>query len=170
MIQAHLWKKNRKIQTESEQKWIPGLNSWRIAQSDSSQDQSQSRIYVTTGYICVKFQCSLIYPGFPPYLENLEFCHFLQAWNLLKKVVKTWTFNTKPGKNLKFAKSKFEASLFQKWFTKIILIYFFVISTLSTQTLVWSEIDLGFHCFCLEIHGKYMEFCVTREVGTLHLL
>ncbi len=39
-------------------------------------------------------------------------------------------------------------------FTKIILIYFFVISTLSTQTLIGSQIDLGFHCFYLEITWK----------------
>ncbi len=39
-------------------------------------------------------------------------------------------------------------------FTKIILISFFVISTLSTQTLIRGEIDLGFHCFYLEITWK----------------
>ncbi len=71
--------------------------------------------------------------GFPPYLENLEnleFCHFLfagleKAWYLLKKS-----------------------------FTKIILIYFFVISALSAQTLIRSQIDLRFHCFYLEITWK----------------
>ncbi len=70
------------------------------------------------------------------------------------------------GKNLKFANSMFQASLFKMSFTKIVLIYFFVISTLSTQTLIRNQIVLGFHCF---LPGKYMEFCVTREVGTLHL-
>ncbi len=68
-----------------------------------------------------------------------------------QKMVKTWNFNSKPGKNLKFANSMFQASLFKISFTKIILIYFFVISALSTQTLIRSQIDLGFHCFCLEI-------------------
>ncbi len=45
----------------------------------------------------------------------------------------------------------FQASHFEMSFTKIILIYYFVISTLSTQTLIQSQIDLGFHCFYLEI-------------------
>ncbi len=44
----------------------------------------------------------------------------------------------------------FQASLFKMSFTKIILIYFFVIPILSTQTLIWSQINLGFHCFYLE--------------------
>ncbi len=71
-----------------------------------------------------------------------------------QKVVKTWNFNSKPGKNLKFANSMFEASLFKMTFTKIILIYFFVISTLSTQTVFRSKIYLGFHCFYMEITWK----------------
>ncbi len=48
----------------------------------------------------------------------------------------------------------FQASLFKMTFTKIILIYFFVKSTLSTQTLIQSQIDLGCHCFYLEIIWK----------------
>ncbi len=48
----------------------------------------------------------------------------------------------------------FQASLFKMSFTNIILIYFFVISTLSTQILIRSQIDLGFHCFYLEITWK----------------
>ncbi len=64
-----------------------------------------------------------------------------------QKVVKTWTFNSKPWKNMTFANSMFQASLFKMSFTEINLIYFFLISTLSTQTLIWSQIDLGFHCF-----------------------
>ncbi len=71
-----------------------------------------------------------------------------------QKVVKTWNFNSKPGKNLIFANSIFQASLFKMSFTKIILIYLFVISTLSTQTLIRSQIDLVFHCFYLEITCK----------------
>ncbi len=68
-----------------------------------------------------------------------------------QKVVKTWNFNSKPReKTLKFANSMFQTSLFKMSFTKIILLYFFVISTLSTQTLIRSQIDLGFHCFYLE--------------------
>ncbi len=69
-----------------------------------------------------------------------------------QKVVKTCNFNSKPGKKL--ANSMFQASLFKMSFTKIILIYFFVIFTLSTQTLIRSQIDLGFHCFYLDITWK----------------
>ncbi len=54
-----------------------------------------------------------------------------KTWNLsfsfAQKVVKTWNFNSKPGKNLKFANSIFQSSLFKMSFTKIILIYFIVI-------------------------------------------
>ncbi len=71
-----------------------------------------------------------------------------------QKVVKTGNFNLKPGKNVKFANSMFQASLFKMSFTKIILICFFVISTLSTQTLIRSQIDIGFHCFYLKITWK----------------
>ncbi len=91
----------------------------------------------------------------------------LETWNFViffsrpgkclefaQKVVKTWNFNSKPGKNLKFANSVFQASLFKMSFTKIILIYFFVISTLSTHILIRSQIDLGFQCFYLEITWK----------------
>ncbi len=76
--------------------------------------------------------------------------------------LKTWK------KNLKFANSMFQASLFKMSFIKTILIYFFVISTLSTQTLIQSQIDLGLHCFYLEITWKIHGICVTREVGTQH--
>ncbi len=71
-----------------------------------------------------------------------------------QKVVKTWNFNLKPGKTVKFANFMFQVPLFKMSFTKIILIYFFVISTLSTQTLIQSYIDLGFHCFYLKITWK----------------
>ncbi len=73
---------------------------------------------------------------------------------ICSKSGKTWNFNSKPEQNLKFENSMFQASLFKMSFTKIILIYFFVISTLSTQTLIQSQIDLGFHCFYLEITWK----------------
>ncbi len=67
------------------------------------------------------------------------------------KTFKTWNFVvflsrnfiSKPRKKLKFANFMFQASLFK-------MIYFFVISTLSTQTLIRSQIDLEFHCFYLE--------------------
>ncbi len=37
--------------------------------------------------------------------------------------------------------------IFKMSFTKIILIYFFVMSTLSTQTLIRNQIELEFHWF-----------------------
>ncbi len=89
-------------------------------------------------------------PGFPPYLENLEnleLCHFLfQTWKMPG-------ICSKSGANLKFANFMFQASLFKMSFTEINLIYF-IISTLSTQTLIQSQIDLGLHCFYLKITWK----------------
>ncbi len=65
---------------------------------------------------------------------------------------------------MKFATSMFQASLFKMSFTKVIMIYFFVISTLSTQTLIQSQIDLGIHCFYLEITWKiYGILCHKRS-------
>ncbi len=66
-----------------------------------------------------------------------------------------------------FANSMFQASLFNMSFTEINLIYFFVISsTLSTQTLIRSQIDLGFHCFYLEITWKiHGILCYKRSVN-----
>ncbi len=90
-------------------------------------------------------------------------CKTLKTWNFViffsrpgkyLEFAKKNSKNLKPGKNLKFANSMFQASLFKTSFTKIILIYFFVISTLSTQRLICSQIDLGFHCFYLEITWK----------------
>ncbi len=102
--------------------------------------------------------------GFPPYLENLEFCHFFfQAWKM--EFGKNLEFNSKLWKNLKFTNSIVQASLFKMSFTKIILSYFIVISTLSTQTLIQSQV-FYFIAFTWKQPGQYMEFCVTREVGT----
>ncbi len=65
-----------------------------------------------------------------------------------QKVVKTWNFNSKLGKKtLKFANSMFQASFFKMSFTKIILIYFFVISTLSTKKLIEAKLTLDFITF-----------------------
>ncbi len=87
----------------------------------------------------------------PPTWKTWNFVIFFsrpgKCLEFAQKVVKTWNFNSKPGKNMKFANSIFQASLFKMSFTKIILIYFFVISTLSTQTLIRIQINLGFHCF-----------------------
>ncbi len=84
-----------------------------------------------------------------------------------QKVVKTWNFNPNLEKNLKFANSMFQAVLFKISFTKIIQIYFFVISTLSTQTLIRSQIDLGFHCFYLEITWKIHVILWHKRSGKL---
>ncbi len=88
-------------------------------------------------------KCTCIITGFPPYLENLEnleFYYFLfQAW---QKVVNTWNFNSKSLKktwNLQILCFKF--SLFKMSFIKIILIYIFVLFTLSPQTF-WFEAKL----------------------------
>ncbi len=66
---------------------------------------------------------------------------------------------------MKFANSMFQASLLKMSFTKIILIYFFVISILSTQTLIRSQIDLGFHSFYLEITWKILESLCHKRSG-----
>ncbi len=84
-----------------------------------------------------------------------------------QKVVKTRIFNSKPGKNLKFVNSMFQALLFKMSFTKIILIYFFVKSKLSTQTLIQSQIDLGFHSFYLEITWKIHGILFHKRIRNL---
>ncbi len=82
-----------------------------------------------------------------------------------QKVVKTRNFNSKPGKHLKSANSMFPASLFKMSLTKIILIYFFDTSTLSIQTLIQSQIDLGFHCFYPEITWKIQGILCHKRSG-----
>ncbi len=108
----------------------------------------------------LKFQCS--HPTWKT-LKTWNFIIFFsrpgKCLEVAQKVVKTCNCNTNPGKNLKFANSMFLAS-FKVLFTKIILIYLIVISTLSTQTLIRSQIDLGFHCFYLEITWKIHGFFV----------
>ncbi len=47
------------------------------------------------------------------------------------------------------------------------LICNFVISTLSTQTLIQSQIDLGFHCFYLEITWKIHGILCHHRSGNL---
>ncbi len=98
--------------------------------------------------------------GFPPYLENfinLDFGHFLfHDWKMpgiCSKSGKTLEFEHKTWKKKPW-NYMFQTSLFKMSFTKIILIYFFVISTLSIQTLIRSQIGFEFHCFYLEITWK----------------
>ncbi len=110
-------------------------------------------LYITTQGLLSLFW-KTVTQGSHPTWKTWNFVFFLsrprKCQEFAQKVVKTWNFNSKPGKNLNFDNSMFQASLFKMSFTKIILIYFFVISTLSTQTLICSQIDLGFHCFYLE--------------------
>ncbi len=109
------------------------MNTVKPVMQDHHKNVPQKWSYMT-GELSFEVQ---MYAGFPPYLVNLEnlvFCHFLfQSWKMSgicfkKKMVKTWNFNSKHGKNLQFANSMLQASLFKMSFTKIILIYF-VIST-----------------------------------------
>ncbi len=80
-----------------------------------------------------------------------------------QKVRKTWNFNSKSGNNLTFVNSVFQDSFFKMSFTQK-YDFNFVISTLSTQTLIQSQIDLGFHCFYLEITWKiYGILCRQRS-------
>ncbi len=48
----------------------------------------------------------------------------------------------------------FQELHFKMSFTKKKIIYIFVISTLSRQTLIQRQINLEFHCFYLEITWK----------------
>ncbi len=78
---------------------------------------------------------------FPPYLEK---CNILKKWENTGISAQTWN----KIKICKFNVSKF---IFQDVIYKINLIDIFVISTLSTQTQIQSQTDLGFHYFYLEI-------------------
>ncbi len=92
--------------------------------------------------------------GFPPNLENLEFVIIFsrpgKCLEFVQKVVKTWNFNSKPWKNLKFANSVFKVSLFKMSFYKensdLHLCHIYII---NINIVIWSQIDLGFHCFYL---------------------
>ncbi len=113
----------------------------------------------------------MLLSGFLSYLENLEkleFCHFFsrsgKCW-ICSKSSKNQEFQLKIWKNVKFANSMFQASIFKMLSTKIILIYFFVISSLSAQTLIWSQIDLRFYCFYLEITLKIHEILCQKRNG-----
>ncbi len=81
-----------------------------------------------------------------------------------QKVVKTWNFNSIHEKNLKFANSMFRASLFKMSFTKnnsdLFLCHIYIINTNTKPNWPWISLLLP---------GKYIDFCVTREVGTLYI-
>ncbi len=79
-----------------------------------------------------------------------------QVWKMsgmCSKVGKSWNFNSKLWKYLKFVNLvstfTFQDVIYPKQIFDI-----FVISTLSTQTLIQSQIDLGFDCFSMEITWK----------------
>ncbi len=59
----------------------------------------------------------------------------------------------------------FHVSLFKMSYAKIILLYFFVISTLWSQTLIRSQNDLGFHCFYLDITWKIHGILCQKRSG-----
>ncbi len=95
------------------------------------------------GYLLIQFSLQGSHPTWKTWNFVIFFSRPGKCLQFAQKVVKTWTFN-----------SMFQAWLFKMSFTKIILIYLFVISTLSTQTLIRSQIDLEFHCFYMEITWK----------------
>ncbi len=76
-------------------------------------------------------------------LKTWNFVIFCPSLEFVQKVVKR--------EICKFYVSSF---IFKMSFTKVIQIYIFVISTLSTQTLIRSQINLGFDYFYLEITWK----------------
>ncbi len=94
--------------------------------------------------------------GLPPYLENLEFCHLLfQVWKMsgvFSKSAKNLEFNSKPGKIVNLKNLMFPDYIFRVSLQKIF--YMYIISKLSTPTLNQHQINLGFHCFYLEITWK----------------
>ncbi len=91
----------------------------------------------------------------------------LSFWKCLEfapKMVKTWNFNLKPGKNLKFANSMFQASLFKMSFLFSSLSYLHYQHKHNDSKPNWPWISLLLPGITWKIHG----FCVTREVGTLY--
>ncbi len=106
-------------------------------------------------------------PG-KPWILSFTFSGLQNAWNLLKNW-KTWNFNSKPGKNLYFkfcfSRFTFQDVIFKKniWITS-------VISALSTQTRIQSQIGLGFHCIYLEITWKMHGILCHQRSGNLDML
>ncbi len=113
--------------------------------------------------------------GFPPYLKNLEFCHLLfQAWKMsgiCSKSKKSLEFFSKPGgkKPLEFKKFGVSRLTFQHVFTKNI-IYIYIISKLSTSTLIHSKFNLRFNCFYLEITWKIHGISCHQRGGNPNIL
>ncbi len=83
------------------------------------------------------------------------------------KTFKTWNFvvflsrnlTSKPRKKLEICKFYVSSFTFQD---DLLLCHIYIINTNTDSKPNWPWISLL-------LPGKYMEFCVTREVGTLHL-
>ncbi len=83
------------------------------------------------------------------------------AWNLSKKVGKTWNLNLNPGKKLYISKFGVLRFIFQKVIYKI----FSFTSLSSTQTLSFeAKLIWDFIAFTWKYPQKYMEFHATREL------
>ncbi len=96
------------------------------------------------------YNCTVLpLPGKPcePGILLFTFSGVENHWNVFKK----WE---NPGiltQNQEFGVSRFT---FQDVIYKKTLIYIYVIATLSTQTLIQSQINMRFHCYYLEITWK----------------
>ncbi len=124
--------------------------------------------------IIIRHRAKIHNTGFPPYLENLEFCHFLfQAWKMpgiCSKSSKNLEFLLKTLKKLEICKLYVSSFTFQNVIYKnnsdlhlVIAIYI-----INTNIVIRSQIDRGFHCFYLEIIWKIHGIFVTREVGSMY--
>ncbi len=157
--------------------WVIRATIYNISLLHNSKDWTFPYI-IYLYYIIVKIgqrETAAIYnirvptlPGkkWKPGILSFTFPGLENALNLLQNCEKPGILTQNMEKNLYFVKIVFQDSLFKMSFSKKSLIYIFVISALSTQTLIlkpnWPGISL-------HLHDKYMEFCVTKVVGTLHL-
>ncbi len=106
---------------------------------------------------CFQIACNTnTLPGKPwkPRILSFTFPGLENAWNLLKNSEKPGILTQNLEKKLVLCIFCFSRFTFQDDIFKKILIYVFVISVLSTQTLIQSQIDLRFHCIYLEITWK----------------
>ncbi len=80
--------------------------------------------------------------------------HFCRPGKFLKyaqKMGKSWNFKSKPKQKLKLVNSMFQDSLLKMSFTEIIHLHLCRIYIINTNTVIQSEINLGFHSFYLDI-------------------
>ncbi len=83
----------------------------------------------------------------------LNFFFFFKEW--VKSEILT--------QNLKFLNSMFPNSSFKMSFTKINHLHICHIDIINSKTVIRIQIDLGFHCFYLEITWKILWNFVTSE-------